>query len=350
MKYLKIGSILLVVFLLLTACSSSTSSSGGGKSSKVVVGTWGGDYANILKDNVDPAMKKDDPNANIVYATGDQTTRMTKMQAEKGGPGTFDVIHLSNLDMQRMINANLLKKIDPSKMSNSKNIVNGLDNPYFIPHIYSASTIIYNKDKVSPAPDSWSVLWDPKYKGKIGICSELYINWVYAAAAKDGIVDQKNWDAAFKTLEQLKAIQPKVYESQEELGAAIQKGEIWATISWKARAVQWDDASSLNIAAAVPKEGTFPTVFGAAIPKNASNTDAAYKYLNAMLDPSAQAKFAEKMGYTPTVTNSKLSSDLQAKIGLTKEEQALVKPIDANFVAQNSAAWKEKLDRLLASN
>ena len=53
--------------------------------------------------------------------------------------------------------------------------------------------------------------------------------------------------------------------------------------------------------AAFPKEGCILYVSGMVVPKNAPNKEAAFKYMNAMLDPPAQLGFAANMGYLPTV-------------------------------------------------
>ena len=38
---------------------------------------------------------------------------------------------------------------------------------YAIPYAFDSIGLIYDTDKVKPAPTSWKVLWDPKYKGKV---------------------------------------------------------------------------------------------------------------------------------------------------------------------------------------
>ena len=38
---------------------------------------------------------------------------------------------------------------------------------YAIPFAFDSIGLIYDTDKVKPAPTSWNVLWDPKYKGKV---------------------------------------------------------------------------------------------------------------------------------------------------------------------------------------
>lgn len=311
---------------------------------KVVVGSWGGDYQNFLKQFVEPSLDGEGaPSA--TYDTADQTARMTKMRAQKGKDGTIDAAMLGDTDMQQMIDAGVLDKIDAGKLSNYDNIRDGLTNDYWIPHIYSANVIIYNSDKVSTAPDSYSVLWDPKYKGRIGVLSIQWFNFYYAAAAlvKNGDPGN-NIDDGWEKLKEL-AGSVKVFSSQEQLGQAMIEGQVWLTTNWKARAFQWNKAGGQPLASVVPKEGTFPVIFAAAVPKNAPDKDAAYAYLNAMLDPDAQVDFAQNMGYSPTVDNAELPSDLSDQLSISDEDQALVRPVDYAYTAENDPRWRQQWEQ-----
>jgi putative spermidine/putrescine transport system substrate-binding protein len=153
--------------------SAAKTSKGGAPSGKVIVGTFGGDTVKVLSENVNPIIAKDAPNVKIIYAIGMNTERMTKLRVEKGGASSFDVIHVNDRDMQILINEGLLLKLDETKIPNAKKLISRFKNPYYIPYNFSANVILYNKDKVTPAPNSWETLWDPKYKGKIGVMTNL---------------------------------------------------------------------------------------------------------------------------------------------------------------------------------
>jgi len=112
----------------------------------------------------------------------------------------------------------------------------------------------------------------------------------------------------------------EIAATRKKTEAALKSEEVWLTIMWRARGGQWKKAG-LPVAQAIPKEGVTPTVFEAAIPRNAPNKDCAYAYLDAMLDPEGQVGFAAKMGYVPTVTNAKLDPKLAEDLSFTPEEQ-----------------------------
>lgn len=341
----KMIMMLLALVLLIAGCGDENSSSANGENKQTFVATWGGDYQNFLTNFVEPALTTE---SDVVYVPESTASRLTKIQVEKDGKGTFDVVTMEDNVMQQLINEDLVLELDYDKIPNASNIKESLQSPYYIPHIYSAGTIIYNKNLIKEEPDSWEVLWDPQYKGKVGVYVGIFTRYLYAAAALEGVVNNK-WDDAWDKLLQLKENEPKFYTSQEQLATALQTGEVAVTIGWKSRAVQWNDAGGDPIGSVIPKEGTYPTVFGAGILKNSQNVDEAYDYLNAMLEPGAQLDFAESMGYSPTVENAKLSDDLTEKIGFTEEELLRIKSVDQKYIAENYSAWKEKFDKELTN-
>ncbi|BDH60693.1 ABC transporter substrate-binding protein [Lysinibacillus sp. PLM2] len=343
MKKLFLFSLLFSV--ILSGCSSSSGGSSEANN-QVTVGTWGGDYENFLGKFVEPNLPED---ISVITVPESTNARMTKARIEKDGESTYDVINLEDNTMQQLVDEGLLMELDYSKIPNAENISPDLKNPYFIPHIYSAGTIVYNERLVEEVPDSWDILWDPKYKGKIGIHTVIFPRYIFAAAAVEGVGQSQEWDKAWDKLLSLTDNEPKFYTSQEQIATALQTGEIAMTVTWRARAIQWNDAGGDPISSVVPNEGTFPTVFGAGIPKNAKNVDAAYEYLNAMLEPSGQASFATEMGYAPTVLNAELPEEVKNQISFSDDELSRIYPIDLEYITEHYADWKEKFDRDFAS-
>ena len=332
--------------LILSGCNSSAGNSNGSENKQITIGTWGGDYENFLKKFVEPNLSS---NHSLVYVPEGTAARMTKVRIEKDGQGTYDIVTLEDNTMQQLVDEELLMELDYSKIPNAANISPELKNPYFIPHIYSAGTIVYNERLVEETPDSWEILWDPKYKGKVGIHTVIFPRYIFAAAAAEGVGQSQEWDKAWEKLLSLSENEPKFYNSQEQLATALQTGEIAMTVTWRARAIQWNEAGGDPISSVIPDEGTFPTVFGAGIPKNAKNIDAAYEYLNAMLEPGGQASFATEMGYAPTVTNAQLPEEVQKQISFSEDELNRIYTIDLEYITKNYEGWKEKFDREFAS-
>lgn len=346
-KKFGVGLVGAVTVISMTACGGPNPA-GAQMDSSVVVGTWGGDYQKYLEEYVSAALAQEAGAPEVVYATGNDTARLAKLRAEKGGEkGTVDIVALSIIEMQQAVTAGLLEELDTSKIPNLENVDEKLKNPYWVPHIYSPNVIIYNTDKVSPAPTSYRDLWDEKYAGKIGIQAPQSQDFFHAAATlAQGENATSDLMSGLPLLQEL-APNTQVFGSQEQLGSALMSGQVWMTLNWKARAYQWIETSDAPLAAVVPEEGTYSTQFVMAIPKNAPNKEGAYQYLDALLDPDAQLGFSTNMGYLPAVTNSGMSEDLRERLGVPASDEGLVQALDIADIAESYGevvkVWEQKI-------
>src|SRR6266568_2079944 len=131
-----------------------------------VVGTWGGDYQNLLDANiVKPLLEP--KGVNVQWDVAVQGPRKNKLMAERRLPrGTLDIACLSDVDMYDVSLSGALDTLDESKVPNLKNAVAALRHPYAVPHIYSGMVLVYNPAHAQPT--AYADLWDEKYRGKAG--------------------------------------------------------------------------------------------------------------------------------------------------------------------------------------
>src|SRR5919198_285726 len=98
----------------------------------------------------------------------------------KGSEGKdFDLFAVNTAQLQRYLDLGLVEPYDLDKVPNQKEVlprfrdlekVGGVTRDgkvYAIPYAFDSIGLIYDTDKVKPAPDSMEVLWDPKYAGKV---------------------------------------------------------------------------------------------------------------------------------------------------------------------------------------
>lgn len=298
----------------------------------VTVATWGGDYGELLSRNVEKPVL-DPRGIEVTQDLGSQDTRKTKLTAERSARrGSMDVVHLGDADMYQMSLLNVLEPVPFDRLANSGNIIASLRKPYCIPHIVSAQVMIYNPDKISTPPKGFADLWNPKYQGRVAIPDLNYgVVTMGAAIAHGG--SMSDWEPAKKALLDLKKLDPKLFPSHEQLVQAMKAEDVWIAPMWLARAFMWKK-SGIKLAHTVPEEGAIPVIFEAAVPRNAQNKDNAWAYLDAMLDPSAQLGFADKMGYGPTVANANLSPELAAGISFSEADKAKFRIPDYEAQAQ----------------
>jgi putative spermidine/putrescine transport system substrate-binding protein len=313
------------------------------ESKKIIVGTWGGDYANLLHKNIEmPFLEA--KGWEVVQDTESDAPRRAKMVAEKRLPhGTSDVQALSDVNVAEMTAAGVLEKIDYAKLSRAADILPLLKSDYAVPHIYSGLVLVYNPRLISTPPSSLNDLFDAKNAGKVGVIDIQYIYTIMAAAIAGG-GSLTDFEPAKGKLADLKKQGVKIYPTNEGMAQGLKTEEVGLCVMWKARCVQWQKAG-VPVEAAAPKEGivAYQSLFS--IPKNAPNKQGGYAYLDALLQSQAQIAFANDMGYNPTVTDAPLPDELRKRIGFTDDEQKHLMTPDYAYVTQNDAKWKEWWDK-----
>ena len=306
------------------------------QSAEIVVGTWGGDYGALLQSEIDEPLAKP-LGITVSQDIANNDPRRTKLIAEKGSRrSSMDVACINDIDSFTLSQQGILETVPESSVPRLAQVIPVLKKPQSIPHIYSAMVVIYNPNQIKTPPKSYADLFDPKYKGRVGYSDILY-TWNVAAANIAGGGKADDLSAGKKLLMELKKNDPKVYPSNEALAAALKSEEVWISTMWLARGFMWKKAG-IPVAWSVPEEGALPILFEAGVPKNSRNKDAAWKYLNCMLDPKAQVAFAEKMGYVPTVRDAKLPDDLASEISLSEAQQAKLRPMDYDYMQRERGA------------
>ena len=291
---------------------------------QVVVGTWGGDYAHLLHDNVDVPLIQPQ-GIEVVQDIGDEAPRVAKMYAQRRlVNGALDISCNQAPVAYKVADSGLLEPLDETKVPNLAHMRSNLRTRFYAPHIFSELVFIYNPARVSDPPTTFRDLLDAKYNGRIGFPSPSYLYVMMAASLAEtgGVTD---FEKVKPVMEQLYHNGLKLFAETDPLAAAISSGEIDIGLIWQARVSMWQNAG-VPVKAIFPTEGCVLYVSGMSVPKNAPNKANAFKYLNAMLDPSAQQAFAARMGYLATVDNAPLSGKTAEQLKLPDPPPKTVTP------------------------
>jgi putative spermidine/putrescine transport system substrate-binding protein len=300
---------------------------------RCVVGTWGGDYARLLNENIDTPILKP-AGVDVVQAVGDEAPRLAQLTAQKQLPrGTMDIACLGALNGYAAATAGIVETLDETKVPNLKHVLpllkSGTFMPtQFVPHIYSAQVLAYNPLTVKDPPKTFAELLEPRWKGKVGVITTVNL-WLMLGAALAVGSSPDDFDKAKDYFLKLNANGLRLYAETDAIGPAFKSGEIEVAIVWLARTFMWANAG-VPIAGRMPDDGAIVYVSGMVVPKNAPNKEAAYKYMNALLEPSAQQGFAAHMGYLPTVDDSPLTGKIAEQLTLPSGAK-LMQPDYAKF-------------------
>lgn len=162
------------------------------------------------------------------------------------------------------------------------------------PFGWSPVVIAYNPEHVTPEPDSWEVLWDPKYKGKVALPLQPFDVMAMMGKAL-GIQDSYNMNEeqvvqAKDLLIQLKPNLLKFTEQEVEHVTLLTDESIWMAAVNLGMEDRVKDAGGPEIKTFAPKEGVIGWLDGEMIVKDAANPDAAMAWLDKMETPEWIAK------------------------------------------------------------
>jgi spermidine/putrescine-binding protein len=151
------------------------------------------------------------------------------------------------------------------------------------PFGWSPISIYYNVAEVSPAPDSWAVLLDPKYKGRIVIENqpEEIVAYMGKASGVDDVYNMTDDQLATVKglLEQLKPNVLKFAQQATDSVNAMTSGEAWLITGNLGNEDRVKDAGGPEIKGFIPKEGTVGWMDAEMIVKGGVNNSLLFPYL-----------------------------------------------------------------------
>ena len=242
----------------------------------------------------------------VIYTT--YATNEDMYAKISSGAGTYDVIFPSDYMLQKMAKEGLLLPFDVAKdIPNYKYIEDaykGLlydpDQRFSVPYTYGMTGIIYNTtmiDEEDAAKESWGLLWNEKYKGKIlqfNNPRDAFGSAMYYLNLDVNTTDPAVWQTALdKLLEQKPYVQS--YVSDEIFNKMI-SGSASAAPYYAGDYITMADQNE-NLGFYYPTEGTNFFVDAMCIPKSAKYPDLAKEYINFMLSEEAAVANALYIGY-----------------------------------------------------
>lgn len=250
----------------------------------------------------------------VVYDLYDTNEIMyTKL---KTGGANYDVIIPSDYMIGKLVEEDMLAPLSFENIPNYryideqfKNRSYDPDNLYSVPYTWGTVGIIYNKKFVTKPVDSWSILWDADYSGKI----LMFDNSRDAFSISQLLLGQ---DVNSTSTADLDAASAKLAEQKELVQDYIMDqvfGRMEHEEAWIAPYYAGDYLTMLEnnseLAFCFPKEGYNLFIDAMCIPKNAQNKEAAEKYINFLCDPEIMAANLDFLGYSAPASEAKQYMD-----------------------------------------
>ncbi len=208
----------------------------------------------------------------------------------------YDLGYLQDLDKDAIgeVNDNLIESLKSPSIDP--------DRSYTVPWQSGMTGLVVN---TAEAPDVTSIndIFDPQYKGKVTVLTELR-DTVPLIMKADGVDPQEattqDWlDAIDRLDEAVKSGQIRKLTGNDYTDD-LARGDAVVTIGWSGDAIQLQ-ADNADINFVMPDEGCILWSDNMVVPVGAPNPDAAYAFMNYVYDPANQTQIAAYNNYITPV-------------------------------------------------
>jgi spermidine/putrescine transport system substrate-binding protein len=242
-----------------------------------------------------------------LYGDGDEALLKLK------GGFRADLVHPGTFDVGRFRDAGLLQPWDTARLANWAEVFPIFANAqgvvhdgkqWLIPTDWGINSVLYRTDLVDIEEESWNLLWDERYAGKLAYGTEMYPAIAGAALAL-GIADpfhatDDEFDRIRTKLIEQRPLLRFYWSDPTVLEQAMASGEVVAAWAWSASYPALK-AQGLPVKYMQPKEGVSSWISGFARLKEAPGKEQnAYDYVDAWLAPETGKWMIENYGYGHT--------------------------------------------------
>ena len=267
--------------------------------------TWAG----YVSDNIREGFEKEFGVNVLIDTYASNEDLLAKLLAGATG---YDIIMPSDYMVSILINQNLLAELDRDNIPNFQNIgplflgkYFDPGNRYSVPYTFGTAGIAYDSAVVSPAPDSWAVLWDTKYRNQFSMLDDQRETIGVALKLLGHSLNTTDPEALKAAKEQLIAQKPLVKQYKSEAEDILSAGDVVMAHCWNGDAFRASEIRP-TIRYVIPKEGTSQFIDAVCIPKSAPHKSLAEQFINYLLRPEINAKITDFTKYGTCVPAAKV--------------------------------------------
>jgi putative spermidine/putrescine transport system substrate-binding protein len=288
-------------------------------------GTW-----NEADRNVIAPVFKQATGASVTQSIVLGTDQVARLTAAKGNKPPFDVAFFDTPQVLDAVKDGLIVEYPAAKSPNFSGLIPKFQDKWGPKITMQVIGIGYNPKKIKTPPKSWDALWDPQYKGRVGLTalnSQLGIAFLAELNRIKGGTEG-DFAPAFKALRELL---PNVGAIAANLGAyaTLWQQEQIDIAPYNFNFVQTLKAKDVPVEFVIPDTGAAGWETSLHLVTNAAEPDLAVKYIDMHLDPSTQAQLAKPpYDVIPTSQKVALEGAIAATIAKSHDDLAKVHGFD----------------------
>lgn len=265
---------------------------------------------------------------NVTVIDSDDTM-WNRLNASKGDK--FDVFAVNTAQLQRYIDKGISVPLTLSNIPNTKkqlprfrnlasisgHIRNG--QAYAIPYTYSEMGLIYDRNEFTQPPDSFSVMWDKRYKGRVLMYEGSEHNFSFAALSlglKNPFqIPDSEFDQVVHRIIALRRNVLTYYKGPEDATALFKENHIALLFAnYGSQQVKLLKEAGANIGYVIPKEGALAWLDCWSVTRDAKNKTLAEEWINFVLEQEVSHALSERQG---------LANTLEEPEGLTESDKII---------------------------
>jgi len=314
---------------------------------RLVFATFTGSWEEAHRDVLVPHFRKANNNADIALDPMLSVDQIAKVTAARANPPIDVMLH----DPGPALVAIGQDLVEPFPVAGSKNyadLMPDAQDPLGPSIFFQVVGITYNPEKIKTPPKSWSDLWKPEYKGRVGITnmnSTLGTGFMVEIAKLRG-GGESNIDPAFQAMKDLQPNLAAVAANPGALATLYQQGQIDIGPG-NFNAIQLLRARGVPVEFVKPDTGAIAFKTSIHIVKNSPNAKLAAALIESAMSPEVQT-ILMKSPYLIVPTNKKVKMEGEISKALAKDPAELQKTFvfqDWKKINENRSAWIERFNR-----
>lgn len=225
-----------------------------------------------------------------------------------------DIVILNPWVVDRLNKLNWIEPLDYSKIPNAKNLLPDYKNPswdpgrkFSLPWAGFVTGIAYNIKKTGKELTSVNALFDPAYKGHVGLVNDMRstLSMVFLGM---GVNPSEATDNDLQKA--IKKIEANVSNGQirrfygNDYISGLARGDIWVSIAWSGDIPQLQTDHPEVKFVLNPKEGFQLNSDNMVVPLKSPHFETAMAWMNFIYDPEIYAQIAAFMKYFPPVAHT----------------------------------------------
>ncbi|MCR5826430.1 MAG: spermidine/putrescine ABC transporter substrate-binding protein [Oscillospiraceae bacterium] len=242
----------------------------------------------------------------VIYSNFDyDETMLEKLSAAKGGD--YDVVIADDYIIEQAVLSGLVSELDKSAVSNFGNI-NPLyqgqfydpDDKYTVPYGAGIPLIVYDPTATDVEIKGYEDLWNPALADSVAITANYRVINGITLLSMGKSMNEEDLDVIAQAGEKLLALAPNIRLIQDDnTQDALLNGEAAAAFLYTSQVTQVM-AENPALKVVYPEEGLGFGIMAGFVPVNAPNKDAAFAFLNYILEPEVSKACMEYIGYYNT--------------------------------------------------